>query len=71
MPIHEYECRKCHHRFETLVRSSDRPQCPQCDSRALERLLSAFALGKAEPARAEAPASCGSCGMAPGSCMLQ
>ena len=32
MPIYEYECKKCHHRFERIVKFSDRPmkKCPDC-----------------------------------------
>ena len=44
MPIHEYACRTCHHRFETLVRASDTPHCPSCQGADLERLISMFAV---------------------------
>lgn len=40
MPIYEYACRGCRHRFELLVRSSTVPACPSCASEDLERLLS-------------------------------
>jgi putative FmdB family regulatory protein len=32
MPIYEYECDRCHHRFEIKQSFSDKPQaeCPQC-----------------------------------------
>lgn len=31
MPIYEYRCEPCDHRFETLVRSSgDVARCPKC-----------------------------------------
>jgi putative FmdB family regulatory protein len=32
MPLYEYECKKCHHRFERIVKFSDRPmkKCPDC-----------------------------------------
>ena len=40
MPIYEYSCPKCEQDFELLVRGSDRPACPTCGSRNLERLLS-------------------------------
>jgi len=32
MPLYEYECKKCHHRFERIVKYSDRPmkKCPDC-----------------------------------------
>jgi len=40
MPIYEFVCRGCGHRFETLVLKSATPECPACKSEDLERLLS-------------------------------
>ena len=44
MPLYEYECRACHHRFEALVRGSIPPSCPACHAEDLERILSMFAV---------------------------
>jgi putative FmdB family regulatory protein len=44
MPIYEYECRECGHRFEAIVRVTDSPNCPSCDGTALDRLISMFAV---------------------------
>ena len=49
MPIYEYECQACAHRFERFVRPSSRPveeilACPSCHSHDLQRLLSSFAV---------------------------
>jgi putative FmdB family regulatory protein len=46
MPIHEYRCRACGHRFEglTLPSSKTSPACPACHGEDLERLLSLFAV---------------------------
>jgi putative FmdB family regulatory protein len=44
MPIYEYACRGCAHRFEQLVRTGDTPACPSCKSLDLERLLSLSAI---------------------------
>lgn len=44
MPIYEYECRGCGHRFEALVRASIVPPCPSCQGRDLNQLLSLFAV---------------------------
>ena len=41
MPLYEYQCR-CGHLFETLVRGSEQPACPACQSLDIERLLSSF-----------------------------
>ena len=45
MPIYEYACRACGHRFETLVRRPDHDvvECAKCHSHDLEKLISTFA----------------------------
>jgi len=42
VPLYEYQCKKCAHRFERIVKFSDPPlkKCPQCGG-AVEQLLSA------------------------------
>ena len=40
MPIYEYSCQACGHRFEALVRRTTTPACPSCHSQDLERLMS-------------------------------
>jgi len=45
MPLYDYECRKCGHEFEVLVRpGSGTPACSACGSEDIERLLSGFAV---------------------------
>jgi len=44
MPLYEYDCRGCGHRFEALVRGAEVPACPECSSLDLERVLSQFAV---------------------------
>lgn len=76
MPIFEYVCRACGHRFEKIVRAGgDATECPECHGRRLEKQLSVFAVAVggrpgARAAREAAPAACGSCGdpRGPGSC---
>jgi len=43
MPLYEYECLKCGHRFERIRKFSDRPvtACPQCKKGKVKQLLSA------------------------------
>jgi putative FmdB family regulatory protein len=69
MPIYEYTCRECGKQFEQLVRGDSTPECPACQSTRLEKMLSAFAVssGNADSATEE---TCGRCGNAPGSCMM-
>ena len=40
MPIYEYECKACDHKFETLVRRGEEPTCEKCGGQKLERLFS-------------------------------
>jgi putative FmdB family regulatory protein len=44
MPIYEYQCQSCGHRFEALVRRAEVPVCPACQAADPERLLSMFAV---------------------------
>jgi putative FmdB family regulatory protein len=46
MPIYEYSCKSCGHRFETLVLGKEEVSCPSCSGKELERLLS-LSYGKA------------------------
>jgi putative FmdB family regulatory protein len=74
MPIFEYVCRDCDHRFETIVRGDAVPTCPSCSGRELEKQLSVFAVStRTAPGPASSRlAPCGSCGdpRGPGACSL-
>lgn len=45
MPLYEYECEQCAHRFERIRKFSDPPleSCPKCDGR-VRKLLSSPAI---------------------------
>jgi putative FmdB family regulatory protein len=45
MPLYEYECKKCHHRFEKIQKFSDRMvrKCPDCGG-VVEQMISAPAV---------------------------
>ena len=45
MPLYEYECKKCHHRFERIQKFSDPPakKCPDCGG-PVEQVISAPAV---------------------------
>ena len=50
MPLYEYRCRACGHRFEQLQRlgeGSEGVECPRCGEREAERQLSTFAAASA------------------------
>lgn len=40
MPIYDFKCRGCGHKFEELVRLGETPDCPLCNGSDLERLIS-------------------------------
>jgi putative FmdB family regulatory protein len=67
MPIYEYACRSCEHRFEELVSSfGTLVACPQCTSGDVSQLLSTFSartVGGDQPApRALSGGGGGCCG---------
>ncbi len=43
MPIYEFVCENCSHKFEELVSLSDKklPACPACESARVKKVLSA------------------------------
>ncbi len=45
MPLYEYQCKKCKHRFEKIKKFSDPPEkkCPECGG-PVEQVLSAPAV---------------------------
>jgi len=45
MPLYEYKCKKCKHRFEQIQKFSDKPvkKCPKCGG-PVEKLISASAV---------------------------
>ncbi len=51
MPIFEYVCKKCEHRFESIVLGRKKPACPQCASRRLERQVEVFIQGRSNKKR--------------------
>jgi putative FmdB family regulatory protein len=45
MPLYEYQCKKCGHRFEKILKFSDKPikKCPECGG-VVEQMVSAPAV---------------------------
>ena len=73
MPLYEYTCRECESQFELLVRGSERPRCPECESERLDKLLSAPAAHTAsfrELPMCQPVSGCGLPQCAQGGCML-
>ena len=46
MPLYEYECTACGHRFERIQKFSDAPAdtCPKCGKKSVQKLLSSPAI---------------------------
>jgi putative FmdB family regulatory protein len=53
MPIYEYSCSGCGQSFELLIMNSEKPECPECGSRRLSKLVSACSV---QVASGEVPA---------------
>ena len=74
MPLYEYICSKCSHHFELIVQGSTTPECPNCQTRDIQKQLSAFSVsGGGEDFNFENEGgSCGTCGdpRGPGACAL-
>jgi len=70
MPIFEYICQQCDHRFEAIVLGKQKASCPKCESKRLSQQFSSFSVGGE---KAEQPGvSCGTCGdpRGPGACAM-
>lgn len=58
MPLYEYSCRQCEHTFQALVFDGEKVECPHCQGRGVERLLSVPAKPRSGPT--SLPTACGS-----------
>src|SRR5262245_51694235 len=74
MPIYEYVCSSCEHRFETLVRGSEKPSCPKCQGSDLDKQFSVFGVGgrSTDFGASAGPGAYGTCGdpRGPGACSM-
>ncbi len=72
MPIFEYLCQECGHRFEKIVQGMMQPECPSCKATRLEKQISGFAMGSTGVPGTSASGACGSCGdpRGPGACSI-
>jgi putative FmdB family regulatory protein len=46
VPLYEYQCKACNHRFEKIQKFSDPPvkECPECGKEEVEQVISAPAV---------------------------
>jgi len=59
MPLFEFVCQNCQKQFTFLtgmIAENSDPQCPQCASTNLKKLMSRFTRGRSDDARMEAVA---------------
>jgi putative FmdB family regulatory protein len=45
MPIYDFQCQKCHHEFDCLLKideSYETITCPNCGGKQLKKLISSF-----------------------------
>ena len=69
MPLFDFRCESCHHEFEELILGQEKPECPKCGQKKVEKLISAPAApaGMSLPTVGSCPPpSAHSCG--PGCC---
>lgn len=60
MPMYEYACKKCDHTFETLVFGAhEEVECPECQNKKVERLLSLPGRPKVSAGATSLPTACG------------
>jgi putative FmdB family regulatory protein len=67
MPLYEYVCKQCGHRFESLIIGSRQPVCPSCSGCDLEQVFSSFSTSSGSKGNGthSIPAR-GGCGPGPG-----
>jgi putative FmdB family regulatory protein len=63
MPLYEYTCKDCDLSFEALVFGREKVECPECQGRHLEKLLSVPALPQAQAGAPSSP--CGDLSLPP------
>ncbi len=63
MPLYEYHCKECNRESELLVKDLDtKPECPQCGSKRLEKLLSVIGSPVIGSSPRPAESDSGTCG---------
>jgi putative FmdB family regulatory protein len=71
MPIFEYRCESCGHKFEAIVFGEQKAECPKCHTEKLEQQLSTFAVSTKSGSSSSPSMSCGQsncCRMNGGGC---
>ncbi|MCK4756769.1 zinc ribbon domain-containing protein [candidate division WOR-3 bacterium] len=64
MPIIEFYCSRCQHKFEELILNNDEPnsiKCPKCKNSNLEKLYSSFSFSSSGGFSSNIGSSCTGC----------
>jgi len=63
MPIYEFFCKSCDHKFEKLlIRRDAEVQCPRCDDPDVKRLISVCSFGSSDgTVQVAGTSNCSSC----------
>lgn len=65
MPIFEYRCKNCGHRFDALVRNSgEKISCESCGNQEVVRLISTFAVRSDDRSNSASSCPTGTCPLA-------
>lgn len=61
MPLYEFHCDQCEQDFEQLMRANEKPECPDCGTHKVEKLISVPAAHSGGTA-SDLPIAGGGCG---------
>ena len=59
MPIFEYRCESCGHKFEAILFGEQKAECPKCHTEKLEKQLSTFAVSANSGSSSSPAMGCG------------
>ncbi|MGB9608022.1 MAG: FmdB family zinc ribbon protein [bacterium] len=63
MPIYEFICKKCGHKFSTLCKVGEEVPCPECGGET-QKLFSTFAISSNNPSsEGSSSSSCSTCSL--------
>jgi putative FmdB family regulatory protein len=63
MPIFEYRCESCGHKFEAILFGEEKAECPSCHTGKLEAQLSTFSVNTKSTSAASAGCGKSNCCM--------
>jgi putative FmdB family regulatory protein len=70
MPIFEYICKGCGHKFEAIVMGENKAECPTCHGGELQQQLSTFSAHSHSSSSSQPMAPCGMPGGSCGNCHM-